>query len=352
MVNGKVVFIVPALNPDEKLLGVIRGLKAEGATDILLVNDGSDSSCAEIFQEAESLGCVVFSHYKNMGKGRALKDAFNYVYYAFPEFDAVVTLDADGQHLTKDILAVAKETLAYPECLVLGARSFDKDVPLRSKFGNTMTRQVMRLFCNIKIRDTQTGLRGFSRELLSRFLTAKGERYEYELNVLLDAKEMGIKIREVPIDTVYIDENRSSHFNPIKDSLRIYSQFVKYIFAALVSLGLDLSLFTLFVYLFKSVSPEWYIFISTVGARAVSSLVNFMINKKAVFRSGGRTLGQAVGYYVLVVFNMLVSSLAVNHVVKALLWNETLVKLCVDTVLFFFNFFVQRELIFKKGRKA
>lgn len=352
MEKEKVVFVIPALNPDEKLLGVVRGLKEGGYERFLLVDDGSDPSRLDVFEKAEALGCHVFHHYKNMGKGRALKDAFNDVYYTFPDFEAVVTLDADGQHLTKDVLGVARETLAHPDCLILGARAFDQDVPLRSKFGNTVTRHVMRLFCGMKIKDTQTGLRGFSRAILSRFLTAKGERYEYELNVLLDAKEMGIAIREVPITTVYIDENRSSHFNPIKDSLRIYSQFLKYIVAAVISLGLDISLFSLFVYLFKNASPEGYIFVSTVIARAISSFVNFLMNKKAVFRAGGRPVGQAVAYYALVVFNVIVSSFAVNYIVKALLWWETPVKLCVDTVLFFFNFFVQKTLIFRKGREA
>ncbi len=355
MKKENIVFIIPALNPDEKLLHAVQELKREGFDRFLVVNDGSCPDSLRFFEQAEALGCVVFHHYKNMGKGRALKNAFNQVYYQFPDFEAVVTLDADGQHLTKDVISVAKKAVENPECLILGSRSFGKDVPLRSKFGNNLTKHVMRLFCNLKISDTQTGLRGFSRHILSAFLTSKGERYEYETNMLLDTKELDIRIIEVPITTVYIDENSSSHFNPVKDSLRIYSQFLKYILASLASLVIDISLFTVFVQLLKGTGyNEYRIYISTVAARAISSFVNFLINRNTVFKSKGaartQTAKQIVLYYLLVVINVVASSLAVNYIVKILLWNETLVKVCVDTVLFFLNYIVQRELIFRKRK--
>ena len=228
MNKENVVLLIPALNPDDKLIKLVKDLQAEEFKNFYIVNDGSKSECLSIFEELKSIGCKVFMHHKNYGKGRALKNAFNQLYSEFPDFEVVVTLDADGQHAVKDIITVANTTMEKKDCLILGSREFGKEVPFRSKFGNILTRNVMKVLCGISIRDTQTGLRGFSKELLENFLDIPGERYEYEMNVLLATKEKDIRIVECPIQTIYIDDNKASHFNPIKDSIRIYSLFFKY----------------------------------------------------------------------------------------------------------------------------
>lgn len=353
--NG-IVLIIPALNPDQKLLGLVRDLQQNGFSKLLIVNDGSRSDCEPIFAECAQKGCHVLTHHKNMGKGRALKNALNATLSLYPDCEASVMLDADGQHLVQDVIRVAEEVLLHPECIILGSRQFDRDTPARSKFGNVMTRNVMSLFCGIKLRDTQTGLRGFSRALIPEFLTTAGERYEYELNVLLSAKEQNIPLREITIETVYLEENASSHFNPLKDSIRIYSMFLKYIAASIFSFVLDISLFALFAFLFKGITQAAYVYIATALARAISSYANYLINRRRVFKSavGSRreaTL-QIIGYYCLVVCNVIVSALCVNLLSKYCGWNETLAKIPVDSVLFLCNYVIQREWIFGSRKEA
>ena len=225
----------------------------------------------------------------------------------------------------------------------------------RSRLGNKVSSFLINRICKTELTDTQTGLRGFSRETLQHFLDTPGERYEYETNVLLGAKERNIPIREVTIQTVYIEENKSSHFNPLKDSLRIYALFFKYIMASLASFVVDIGLFALFVALFKNIAAAAYITIATVLARAISSLVNYALNKKTVFHAKAASKKEVVRslilYYVLVVLNVILSSFLVTLIVRLLAWNETLVKVIVDTVLFVMNYALQRDVIFKTKAK-
>lgn len=356
MDKNKVVLLIPALNPDEKLINLVKELKQEEFTKIFIVNDGSKKDFLYVFEEVKNMGCKVFQHHKNYGKGRALKNAFNQLYTEFPDFEVVVTLDADGQHKVKDVITVAETTMNQKESLVLGSREFGKDVPFRSKFGNILTRNIMKVLCGIKVRDTQTGLRGFSKELLENFLDIPGERYEYELNVLLATKEQDIKIVECPIETVYIDDNKSSHFNPIKDSIRIYSLFIKYIISALLSFVVDISLFAIFVNVFKNITYAGYIFIATALARIISSFVNYMVNKNTVFKNKSQSrkafVKSLIAYYILVVINMAISSLCVDYICKALCLNEVAIKFAVDMILFVCNYVIQREFIFKNKRNS
>lgn len=361
MDKTSIVLLIPALNPDEKLLKLVDGLLGEGFKNFFVVNDGSDAKCLPIFEQLKSkcgggVNLYIFTHYKNLGKGRALKNAFNQIYTVFPDFECVVTLDADGQHSVEDIIKVADSTLAHLNSLVLGSREFGKDVPFRSKFGNILTRNVMKVLCGISVRDTQTGLRGFSKQTLAEFLDISGERYEYEMNVLLATKEKSIPIVEETIQTIYLEDNKSSHFNPIKDSIRIYSLFFKYIVSSLLSFVVDIVMFALFVKIFKNISYAMYIYIATVLARIVSSYVNYIVNKNGVFKAKNRTKAEniksLIGYYVLVVINVIVSSLCVNAIVKGAGWNETATKLLVDIVLFVVNFVIQREFIFKNKKRV
>lgn len=370
MDKNKVVLLIPALNPDEKMVKLVNDLIAQDFTKFFIVNDGSSQEYIPVFNEIVSninqfnsekdnennkIQVNIFTHYKNYGKGRALKNAFNQIYQVYPDFECVVTLDADGQHAVKDIICVAETVTQNPTSLVLGSREFGKNVPFRSKFGNILTRNVMKIFCGINIRDTQTGLRGFSRETLKEFLDTPGERYEYEMNVLLDTKEKDIPIIEKTIETIYLDDNKSSHFNPIKDSIRIYSLFFKYIISSLLSFAVDIGLFALFVAVFKDITASAYIWISTILARIISSLVNFWVNKNSVFKSKNLTKSENVksfiGYFALVAINMVISSFCVSEITKALCWNETLIKFFVDMILFVLNFIIQREFIFKHKQK-
>lgn len=219
-----VTIIVPSLDPDEKLMQVVEGLLAEGFTDIVLVNDGSHDDHRAPFREAaEHPEVTVLTHEVNKGKGRAMKTAFAWCIQNRPDIDGVVTVDGDNQHRPADVRKCAEAMLADPDKIWLGVRDFSLEhVPLRSRFGNTVTRTVVRLACGSRITDTQTGLRAIAAKHLPLMCTIEGERYEYETQMLLDLRGEGVGIGEVVIDTVYIDENQTSHFNTLRDSWKIY----------------------------------------------------------------------------------------------------------------------------------
>lgn len=345
----KVGIIIPSLSPDERLVTLVEELKEEGFTHILVVNDGSTEEYNVFFEKTEKLGAEVVRHVVNQGKGRALKTAFHYVLQNWTDCVGVATIDSDGQHAVKDIIRCAKRLIEQPDSLVMGCRNFKQDnVPFKSSFGNILTSKVMHLLVGIKVSDTQTGLRAMSLDTARKFLSVSGERFEYETNMLLACKEQEIAIEEVSIDTIYYEGNKSTHFRPLQDSLLVYGMFLRFIVASLSSAVIDLGLFALFTLLFKKACPMYYIVISTVLARVISSLYNFFVNRQGVFKSEaglGKTL---IRYYVLAVCQMALSALGVSWLFAMIGGNETLVKIVVDTILFMISFQIQREWVFKK----
>jgi glycosyltransferase involved in cell wall biosynthesis len=187
---------------------------------VVVVDDGSGPESEPVLHTAADLGCTVLRHAANRGKGAALKTGLTHVAEAFPDHD-VVTADADGQHSTADILRVAERVGATGR-IVLGVRSFDTDVPARSRFGNSLTRALFRAATGHDVRDTQTGLRGYPAAVLPWLRSIAGERFEYEMNVLLDAARTGRPVDQVTITTTYLADNASSHFGSVSDSVRIY----------------------------------------------------------------------------------------------------------------------------------
>ena len=229
-----VTIIVPSLDPDEKLCMVVDGLLAEGLRDIVLVNDGSHADHLASFEQAAARpGVTVLTHEVNKGKGRALKTAFTWCLEHRPGIDGVVTVDGDNQHLPRDVRRCAEAMIADPGRLWLGVRDFSLDqVPWRSRFGNNLTRGIMRVACGVDVTDTQTGLRAIPAAALPLMCSVEGERYEYETEMLLSVRKAGIGIGEVVIETVYIDENETSHFHPLKDSWKIYRIIFRHMFRA------------------------------------------------------------------------------------------------------------------------
>lgn len=228
-----VTIIVPSLDPDEKLGKVVDGLLAEGFDDIVLVNDGSHADHVAPFEAAAKHPEVtVLTHEVNRGKGRALKTAFDWCLKNRPDIDGVVTVDGDNQHLPRDVRRCAEAMLADPGKIWLGVRDFSLEhVPFRSRFGNNLTRGIMRLACGVSVSDTQTGLRAIPARDLPAMLKIEGERYEYETQMLLKARQVGYGIGEVVIETVYINENETSHFDPLKDSWKIYKLIFRHMFS-------------------------------------------------------------------------------------------------------------------------
>lgn len=346
-----VSIIIPAYKPDEKLLSTLRAVVEIGFTDLLVVDDGSGEEFSSIFEQAAAMPEVtLLRHPVNKGKGAALKTALTFFKNYRAGYVGAVAADADGQHLAEDVLAVAQK-LKQTGHFTLGCRDFSKaDVPPRSRFGNRITIGTFRLFFGMKISDTQTGLRGFPRGEVQTFLNVPGNRYEYETNMLFEVSRNRLPFEEVLIHTVYIEENASSHFRPVLDSMRIYGLILKYLLSSVAAAAVDALAFFLFKFFaFLEVLPVPLTFSAAFLARALSSLVNFMINARVVF--GDKvSVRSLVRYYTLVVIQICISALCVFGIEHLLVIRSallsTLIKVVVDTVLFFFSFRIQHKWVF------
>ena len=344
-----VCLIIPAYNPDEKLFLSFLEKATQKFSKIIVINDGSKDECVTIFEKISEKypNIRMLKHSVNLGKGRALKTAFNeYLNTYASNCLGIVQADCDGQHDIDDTVSCAEALRENPECLVLGYRDFDdKGVPKKSKYGNKITRLIFKLFIGIKIKDTQTGLRAIGNENIKQFIATSGERYEYETNILIDCKTDNIEIKEVPIKTIYIENNQTSKFNPVKDSLKIYKLFAKYIFSSLSAFVIDIILFNVFMMMLKGVNVDNKIVYATIIARIISSLYNFKVNAKMVFKNMSK--GSFIKYIVLVLIQMLVSAVSVELLSRVIGINVTIIKIIVDMVIFMVNFVVQREIVFK-----
>lgn len=318
---------------------------------MILVNDGSPEACDALFSRAEKeYGALVLTHAVNLGKGRALKTAFNECLLRYPDAPGCITADSDGQHTPACILRCMERMQKQPEALVLGCRNFDREnVPARSAFGNKLTRLVLKYLAGIRITDSQTGLRGIPRSFMKELLCVKGERFEFETNMLLEAKNREIPLSEVPIETVYLEENKGSHFNPILDSFRIYMIFGKFLFSSLSSSVLDLLLFQVFCALLRGEGGGafGYIAWATAAARVISAVYNFILNYRVVFRSRERMGRAAARYFGLALVQMACSAALVNLLYGRIGGAEVLVKIPVDVLLFFASFLIQREFVYR-----
>ena len=334
--------VIPALNPTSSLTVLVSDLKVLGFRNILVINDGSDAQYASTFEDVKRVGATVIEHSVNMGKGVALKTAFKYC--IDNHFTFATTLDADGQHLPSDVLAVVKSAIkqAQPSA-VLGVRHFVGDVPLRSRFGNELTKWIFWKISGVKVKDTQTGLRCFHSDLFLELLALTGDRYEYEMNVLMYLAKNNFPIIEVPIETVYLDGNSSSHFRPLIDSLKIYSILFRDAFLALSSFGLDVALFNIILALTSSISIATYI------SRLISGSYNFIGNKLFVFRQFGlrRIKREVLSYATLAILLAIASSNLVTLLVSSTSMSPTLCKIIVDLSLYAFSFVVRKVFIFK-----
>lgn len=352
-----VTIVLPSLNPDEKLNMVVDGLLGAGFTDIVIVNDGSDEQHMEPFLKADSHKEVtLLTHEVNKGKGRALKTAFSYVIENRKDIAGVVTVDGDNQHTAHDIKACADKMAAEQDKVILGCRDFSKDnVPFKSRFGNNSTSMVFGLFCGIKISDTQTGLRAIPYQYLPLMCETEGERFEYETEMLFTLKKNHITFLEVPIETVYIEENASTHFNPIKDSIKIYRIIFRFWFKYLLSSGasflLDYGLYTLLIFLIGNKTDRLMrLFFAVFPARAVSSLFNYIVNRKAVFQSDAPVGKTVAKYYALCVVQTGLS-FGIVYLLSSLCSAgsvfEVILKPIVDIVLFLLSFQIQQKWVFR-----
>ncbi len=343
-----IFIVVPTLDPDEKIMETFINDLHKEFNNILIVNDGSAEIHDDFFKSLEKKGLEVFKHYKNLGKGRAIKNAFNYLLNKYPNIKGCVTCDCDGQHSVKDIKKIAKAVLDNKESLILGVRDFDQDnVPFKSHYGNIITRNIFKILIGLDITDTQTGLRGFSKYVMYKFIDVEGERFEYETNMLISCKEEDIDIDEIPIETIYINSNSNSHFHPLKDSILIYRLFAKYFLSSFSSFIVDIILFCIF---FDILGIKSKILAATILARIVSSIYNYIINSKLVFKNV--SLSSLIKYYVLAIIQMFMSGCFVTYLSFLLKgFPVVAIKIIVDTLLWVINLVILREFVFKGKKK-
>lgn len=349
MKNKNTVIIIPAFDPEEDIMLNFMNKLIKKFDNILIINDGSKKEHDDFFKGFEEKGIKVLKNHINYGKGRSIKTALNYILNNYNNIDSIVTADCDGQHDIEDIEKVALCSKKNPNAYVLGVRDFNKDnVPFKSRYGNKITKNVFKIFIGLNISDTQTGLRAMSPSVATKFLATKGERYEYETNTLIECKEKSIPIVEEVIETIYLNDNKSSHFNPFKDSLSIYKLFFKYITSSLSSFIVDIILFSLVLNLLFKNLDNGTIY-ATVIARIISSIYNFFVNARLVFKNKNKS--SIIKYFLLVLIQMMASGLIVNYLFESIFkTNVIFIKIIVDIIIFIVNFIIQREWVFNKKK--
>ena len=339
------IVLIPAYEPGSRLEPVVAGvLAADPDVEVVVVDDGSGPAFTPVFDRVAALGATVLHHDTNRGKAAALRTGIDHALGEHPG-DDVVTADADGQHTVRDILRVAhalrEDASAGMPTLVLGCRAFTGRVPLRSRAGNALARGVFRLAAGWTLSDTQTGLRGIPSELLDWVRDQPGERFTFEQNVLLRCRREGVAAHEIPIETVYLDGNASSHFRPIVDSLRIMLPLLLFAGSSLLAFAVDTVMLLALHALTGTLVP------SIIAARLVSASVNFAVNRRLVFRSAapGRMLRQAARYAVLAVA-LLASNIVWLDALTRFGLPLVVAKIATEAVLFVTSYGVQRTFVF------
>lgn len=342
-----IVIVIPSLEPDNKLINLVSSIQQYNSDwSVVVVNDGSSEKYSSIYETIENeYQYVVLKHSVNKGKGAAIKTAINDILKNKPDVRYVITIDSDGQHTMEDMIKCIEAAKKNPDSLVFGVREFNKDVPFRSKFGNILTRNIVRMITGIKLSDTQTGLRVIPVKFLETLLLIPGDRFEYETNMILESKKNKWEIYSQPIETVYLEHNDSSHFRVIKDSIAIYSTFLKYSISSVLSFLIDILSYALLINFFSGLSLD-VIFISSIIARILSSLFNYFVNRNIVFNKDAKR--SFLKYFGLVLIQISLSSffIYVTHM-YFLQANTVFIKVLIDGTLFFISYYVQKKFIFR-----
>ncbi len=355
------IVLIPSYQPDGRLVRLLDDLR-DCAPDlhVVVVDDGSGPGYRTVFAAVRGTGRTLLTHPANQGKGRALKTGFAHIARHWPRA-AVVCADSDGQHSVADILRVAqalRQQSARPSAgaatladrtdddrpaIVLGRRTFTGDVPARSTLGNRASAVLFRLATGVRVRDTQTGLRGCPGSLLDWLGSIRGDRFEYELTVLLRAAAAGIPLVEVDIATIYLEENASSHFRPVRDSVRVLAPLLRFSAASLLSFVLDT------VLLLGLQSWTGNLLLAVVGARVGSAAANFLANRHLVFTARRRPAGPALVRYALLVVGLLAANYLLLRVLTGIGIGLLVAKVLTEALLYAVSFQVQRRVVFSPG---
>ncbi len=368
MLSKDLCVLIPSLEPDERLPVYVDSLLEAGFGLILVVNDGSAPQYDAIFEGLSRRDrCHVLRHEVNHGKGQALRTGIAYL-RDHTAFAGVITADADGQHTVKDTLKLCAAMDPDKKELLLGSRDFsrkNKRIPARSRFGNRTTSTVFAALYGHWLPDTQTGLRAVGRACFDDLLAISGDRFEYEMNMLIYCAMNKIAFKIIPIETIYLEENKSSHFHPLRDSWRIYKlllgSFLRYSAAAILSFLLDYAVLSLLMFLvFKDMADIPFLgalfsaeaLLATPIARLCSAPVNFLLNKNFAFQVR-ECRGAAWRYAVLALAVLCITTLLfgwLNHFIpprSGVL--SVLLKCVIDAVMYLANYRIQRNWVFKNN---
>lgn len=359
--------IIPAYKPDDRLPPYIAALREAGIGKIVIVDDGSGEEYTALFSSIQQDATVhLISYMPNAGKGVALKRGMEYIKDECPAHRFIVTADSDGQHTVEDVCRMAMSLSQNSEGLLLGSRDFKQDhVPPKSRMGNRITSVVFKLLYGHWVCDTQTGLRGFERKLLPTMIAVRGDRYEYEMNMLIECASLKIPMRPLTIETVYENNNERSHFRAVRDSARIYgvifAGFFRFISASLISFLVDYGMYLLLNNFLKRYVPSLdnefnllfikvvsRIALATVIARVVSGVANYLLNRKIVFNSKTSTKKTFPRYLCVFFLIMVLSAMLTSSMHLWFGWSEKIAKIPVDIALFFLSYYIQRKWVFIK----
>lgn len=344
--TSAITVLIPAYEPTDVLFQIVKSLFEQKIT-VVVVDDGSSSEFQILFHKLESYAHIL-RHSTNLGKGAALKTGLTYIERCLPSTELIVTADADGQHCISDILQIAHTGTLHSDSLILGSRHFDKKVPFRSRIGNSLTCFFFFLSTGTWIDDTQTGLRAFPVSFLPNLLTISGQRYEYEMNVLLYFAKNRIKIREMTIETIYINQNITSHFNIFRDSFLIYYKIIKFIGSSFVCFLIDYSFYSLFLFIFPllGIVFSYATILANISARIISATLNYSMNRTFVFRAKAHPAKTAISYFVLAICILFGNSILLHFLANIHHMNPYLAKLLTEFLFFVLSFSVQHFFIF------
>ena len=350
-----VTILMPSYKPERSIIGHVEDLASRGFDRIVVVDDGSGDAYGEIFGELRAKPfCTVLSHEVNRGKGMALKTGFAYVLEHRKDSVGVVTADSDGQHSTEDCVRMAKALIADADTVFIGSREFSfGKMPFRSWFGNRWSSATFALVLGRWLPDTQTGLRAFPMSILPMLVSVAGERYEYEMGVLMKLVRSGLPVKPLSISTIYENGNACSHFSPLRDTIRInrlvLADFIRFAGVSVMSFVLDQSLAWGFAAALTATgfSTVGMIWASGFAARLVSSVFNFTLNRSFVFRSGCGIGGAAWKYALLCVAVIVLSNVGVMALSFAGMPRGAAKFLC-DVLLYFAGYGIQSNFIFKR----
>ncbi|MFW0118612.1 GtrA family protein [Rothia sp. P5764] len=374
------LILIPAYKPDTSLVQLARDIDqqakhTESTVHLLVINDGSGTDYIPVFEQVANLptaapapslerrldrpglSTVTVLHLPaNGGKGAALRAGLAWAQQNLPH-EPVITADADGQHLAQDILAVGQATQNYTDrkarCLVLGIRTLQDPAesqhraPLRSRVGNALTAALFRISTGKNIADTQTGLRGLTPQIIPWALELPGDRYEYEFTMLLRASRHHVELAQVPITKVYEEGNPTSHFQPVRDSIRIYAPLLAFLAASFSSFIIDTLALLILVAAGMAVIPAVF------AARIISALGNFALNRVILHDGGPRPSAQrSLGRYAILALVILALNSTAMEALTRVCIPLLAAKILVEGALIPLSFSVQRRWVFARATQG